>query len=87
MLQVGTLLGGLIAQGAITVHQVNCTTTAGAAAKASRSGADIRRRLLQSAVDAMAKGTSHSQAQQQLNSAGLGGTFIPCQGMRCQFRV
>lgn len=63
MLQVGSLLGGLIAQGAITLHQVNCTTTAGAAAKASRSGADIRRRLLQSAVDALAKGTTHSKAQ------------------------
>lgn len=81
-LQVGSLLGCLVAHGALTLQQVHRTSLAAAAAsgKATQGkpcGVEIRRRLMQSAVDALAKGTCHTEAQQQLTSAGLEGHFVP----------
>ncbi len=80
-LQVDSLLGALTANSALTLQQADSIVTqAAAAAKADQgglSGRDLRWRLMQAAVNAVAKHISPVEVQQQLRAAGLASEFAP----------
>ena len=76
-LQIGSVLGGLIARSALTLQQADTAVrTAAAAAKAGGGHmaawqSDCRQHVMRGAVSALAPHTSPAQLRLQLRAAGL----------------